>query len=179
MSLEGTANTLKKLFNAEKADLKEEKFLKITIPSSNVRSALTYLRDSENYIHFVMMSCVDFLEEGEFELVYILCNPETQNHIILKTRIKRENAEFESMTTLWRAIETFEREIWEMYGVNFIGHNRLEPFILEDWNFAPPMRRDFDTLHHVEEHYEWREGREEKHSPREYIAEQFDEWRKK
>ncbi len=177
--IEELKGKLENMFSPEKSYFPKEDTLSITVSNGNVRGALAYLRDTEGFRHFVMLSCVDWLEDNKFELVYIVWNPEEKVNVFVKTLIDREKAEFQSLHDMWRQVCTYEREIWEMYGINFIGHPRLEPFILEDWKDMPPMRRDFDTLHYVNEHYEWREGREESYQPREYIGEVFDEWRKK
>ncbi len=175
----GLKEKLEKLFSPEKAYFPKDNLLSLTVDNDKVVEALQYLKHTEGFRHFVMLSCVDWIEEGKFELVYIVWHPEHKISVAVKTKIERENAEFQSLYFMWRQLCTYEREIWEMYGINFIGHPRLEPFILEDWKDAPPMRRDFDTLHYVEEHYEMREGREERYQPREFIGEVFDEWRKK
>lgn len=170
---------LENYFSPEKSYFPKENLLSFTVEKNLVSETLQYLKNTEGFKHFVMLSCVDWLEEGKFELVYIVWHPEQKVSVAVKTKIDRENAEFQSLHTMWRQLCTYEREIWEMYGINFVGHPRLEPFILEDWKDAPPMRRDFDTLHFVEEHYEMRGGREERYQPRDFIGEVFDEWRKK
>ena len=104
--------------------------------------------------HFVMLSCIDWLEEEKFELVYHLWSYEVKEHVMLSVRMNRNNASMPSMSHLFPQIETYEREIHEMYGIEFDGNNRLTPFLLENWPHAPPMRKDFDSEKFVGKLYE-------------------------
>ncbi|MEN8192807.1 MAG: NADH-quinone oxidoreductase subunit C, partial [Bacteroidota bacterium] len=116
------------------------------------------------------MSCVDWIEDNEFELVFILWSYELQIQIIAKTRINRSDAKFVSLKNYWPQAETYEREIHEMYGIDFEGNDRLGEFILEDWEGTPPMRRDFDTIKYSQETYYQRPGREDAQNVRETIT---------
>ena len=82
--------------------------------------------------HFLMLSCIDWLEEEKFELVYHLWSYEVKEHAMLSVRMNRNNASMPSMSHLFPQIETYEREIHEMYGIEFDGNNRLTPFLLEN-----------------------------------------------
>ncbi len=65
--------------------------------------------------------------------------------ILVKTRIPRDNPVQDTLLPLWDQAQTYEREIHEMFGIKFEGNPRLTPFILEDWEGIPPMRKDFDS----------------------------------
>jgi NADH-quinone oxidoreductase subunit C len=83
--------------------------------------------------------------------------------------IDRDNAEMTSMHTLWAQVWTYQRELREMYGINFPGSPDVDkPFILEGWEEIPPYRRDFDTKEYSEKTYFPRPGRET-HDPAEYM----------
>lgn len=135
-----------------------------------VSSILLYAKEKLGYKSLAHMSCVDWLESDEFELVYIIWSPETKINLFVKTRIDRQNPEMENMDMIWRQLNTYQREIREMFGVEFPGFVGEKEFILEDWEDAPPMRRDFDTLEYVNDTFFEREGREDKQDVRERIA---------
>jgi len=105
-----------------------------------------------------LISCVDWIEENQFELVYILTpymqsNEEYTNrekvHLIVKTRISRENPQFETVIGIFLNAEPCEREIHELFGIIFEGHKRLTPLFLDRWKEIPPFRKDFDTRKYV------------------------------
>ncbi|MBN2236790.1 MAG: NADH-quinone oxidoreductase subunit C [Bacteroidales bacterium] len=135
-----------------------------------VSSILLYAKEKLGYKSLAHMSCIDWLESDEFELVYIIWSPETKLNLFVKTRIDRQNPEMENMDMIWRQLNTYQREIREMFGVEFPGFVGEKEFILEDWEDAPPMRRDFDTLEYVNDTFFEREGREDKQDVRERIA---------
>ncbi len=117
---------------------------------------LKFLKD-KGFDHLSLISCVDWIEEKEFELVYILGSygaPEQQStraQVILKTRISREKAEFITVIPVFKNAEPYEREIHELFGIKFEGHPRLTPLFLEREYKIPPFRKDFDTRKYVEE----------------------------
>ena len=102
----------------------------------------------------------DWIENNQFQLSYIINNPELKMDLILRVFIDREKAEMESIHHLWEQAATYQRELKEMFGINFPNSPRVDkPFILEGWDGPPPYRRDFDTKKYSEETYFPREGR--------------------
>ena len=127
------------------------------------------LRDRENYTHLNFMTCIDYIEDGVFTLVYMLHNYEKKYSLAIHVDIDREQAEMESIHTLWAQAWTYQRELREMYGIRFPGSPRLdEDFCLEGWDQIPPMRREFDTKKFSEERFGHREGRSNE-DPREHM----------
>jgi NADH-quinone oxidoreductase subunit C len=83
--------------------------------------------------------------------------------------IPRDNPVMESAHKLWEQVATYQRELKEMFGIEFPDSPRLnEPFILEGWNEIPPYRRDFDTKKYSTETYFPRIGRGT-NDPEEYM----------
>jgi len=132
----------------------------ITILKEQAISLITYLRDIKEYKHLVLLTAVDWIEDNKFQLTYLLNNPEKKSDIGVKVLIDRENPEMESIHHLWKQAKTYQRELREMFGINFPGSPKVdEPFILEGWTDIPPYRRDFDTKKYSEETYFPRPGR--------------------
>ncbi len=120
-----------------------------TVPNAGALTALVFLK-ARGFEHLSAITCTDWLEQGEFEVVYHLWSYEDKIHIMLKTRVSRENPHMVTAMPVFRHAQTYEREIHEMYGVRFEGNPRLTPFLLDHWQGPPPMRRDFDTRQYVE-----------------------------
>jgi NADH-quinone oxidoreductase subunit C len=159
-----------KTFHSAKVEIKREKRVVVQLRSDLIPPFLSYAKEYLEFKHLSHISCVDWIEDNELELVFILWNYESQLQIISKTRIQRENAQFVSLKKFWNQAETYEREIHEMYGVFFEGNDRLGEFILEDWEDKPPMLRDFNTRKYSKETYYNRPGREDAQSVRETIT---------
>ena len=124
--------------------------LVITVKKEQTLTALRFLKD-RGYDHLALISCVDWIEEGAFELVYIITSYEEKITIILKTKISRENPQFITAIPIFENAEPYERELHELFGINFKNHPRLTPLFLERAYKIPPFRKDFDTRKYVEE----------------------------
>jgi len=131
----------------------EDNRLTITAPKDTVLTILSFLKD-KGYDHLALISCTDWIEEKEFELVYIINSYGEKISIILKSRISRENPQFITTIPVFENAEPYEREIHELYGINFEGHPRLTPLFLEREYEIPPFRKDFDTRKYVEEFFD-------------------------
>ncbi len=133
----------------------------ITLDKEQAIAAVTHLRDVEGFSHLVMLTVADWLERGIFELNYILHHYELHTDLSVCVEIGRENAQMHTAHHLWAQVWTYQRELKEMYGIDFPGSPRVdEDFLLEGWADIPPMRREFDTLKYSEETYFPRPGRE-------------------
>lgn len=159
-------------FQSAKVKIQRQGRIIVEFRAGILPAFVSYLKEYLDFKHLVMMSCVDWMEENEFEIVYHLWSYEQKVHIMVKVRLNREKPLMQSISKLWDQAETYEREIHEMNGVDFEGHPGMRDLILEDWDDIPPMRRDFKTVDFVNETYEWRNGRENKQDVRETIAKQ-------
>lgn len=165
--------TLQKRFSLGELTEQREDLAFITLEADQLRPVLTHLRDVEGFTHFVLLTAVDWLEEEQFQLTYLICNRSKQWDVGLRVLISREMASMESTHDLWATISTYQRELYEMFGIDFPSSPRIdEEFILEGWNDLPPYRRDFDTLEYSQRTYRDRPGRETK-DPAEHMKQQL------
>ncbi|MCK5156280.1 MAG: NADH-quinone oxidoreductase subunit C [Spirochaetales bacterium] len=121
---------------------------------------ILYLKEFEKYDHLTMISCVDHIEDNQFQLTYLLRNYNNNADTIVRVFIDRENPTMTSINQLWAGARVYERELKEMYGIDFPGCPRVDDaFVLEGWETIPPMRKDFDTKKYSEETFFPRDGR--------------------
>ena len=155
-------------------DIVEKKYdgnrLDFAVSKSCVPSILMYLKDDMGFIHLSHISCVDWIEENEFEVIFIVWSPKDKIQVFIRARVDRENPVMENIDMIWRQAHTYEREMREMYGIQFTGLVAPDDFVLEDWNDAPPMRRDFDTAKYAKDTFFERPGRENAKDVRDEIA---------
>ncbi len=146
-------------FEEIRIEIPEETRTVITAKKDTVLSILSFLKN-HGYNHLGLISCVDWIEEKAFELVYILSaymqedekyTDKEKINIIVKTKISREKSEFLSIIPIFENAEPYEREIHELYGIRFEGHPRLTPLLLERKYEIPPFRKDFDTRKYVKD----------------------------
>ena len=165
------AEKIEKTFAQAKARVQRQKRVIVELPNDEVHAFLSFAKGSLGFQHLSHISCVDWLEDKKFELVFIILNYDSMITVIAKTKIDRDKPEFPTLLGYWPQVETYEREIREMYGVTFVGNNDIRDLILEDWDNIPPMRRDFDTVKYSRETFFMREGREDAKDVRETISE--------
>ncbi len=164
---------IKQKYNTEYVTLQREGLAFVTVAKDIAIDVVTWLRDYEGFSHFVLMSCVDWIEDGKFQLLYLLHNPVTKTDLGVKTLIDRENAVMTSTHHLWKQVWTYQRELKEAFGIDFPGSPRVdENFVVEGWTEMPHMRRDFDTKEYSENTYFPRPGRET-HDPATYMREKL------
>jgi NADH-quinone oxidoreductase subunit C len=99
----------------------------------------------------------------------MLHNYELHADVGIRVSIPRDGAVMDSIHDLWAQAATYQRELREMFGIDFPDSPRLyEPFALEGWDDIPPMRREFDTKRYSEETYFPRPGRQSE-DPADYM----------
>jgi NADH-quinone oxidoreductase subunit C len=84
------------------------------------------------------------------------------NNWRLRVRVFAEDDEFpvvDSVTGVWKSVNWFEREAFDLFGIAFVGHDDLRR-ILTDYGFiGHPFRKDFPISGHVEMRYDPDQGR--------------------
>ena len=115
--------------------------------------AATLCRDEWRlaYDMFDNLFGVDAREDG-FDVVAVLYSTTTGNRIVLRTRCEggRESPTCPSLTEVYRGADWMERETYDMFGIDFPGHPRLEPRLLTVDNFEGwPLRKDFHLASRV------------------------------
>ena len=88
------------------------------------------------------LTAVDWGEE--FELVYRLQSRDMQTGMFLKCRIAREDPIACSMTPLWPSADWHEREVYDLFGIEFDGHPDLKRILLPDDWVGHPLRKDYE-----------------------------------
>lgn len=158
--MEETIKKLIDLYQLEDFHQQRENLALIKVQKEKAIDFITHMQRTAGYEHLVILTAVDWIEQNEFQLSYILHNPTKKIDFIVKVFIDRETATMESIHHLWEQAATYQRELKEMFGIDFPGSPGVDkPFILEGWQEIPPYRRDFDTKKYSEETYFPREGR--------------------
>jgi len=130
----------------------EDKRILLTVKEIKFHQILSNLKDM-GFDHLSDVTLVDYINEGEFELIYHLWSHSKKIRAIVKTRILRESPKIKSIVDLWIGAQIHEREGHEMFGVEFEGNPNLTPLFLEDWEELPPFRKDFDIREYVKKEY--------------------------
>jgi NADH:ubiquinone oxidoreductase subunit C len=122
--------------------------MKIRVPHQDILHVATFIKENFNFDHAESVSGTDYPKENQIEIVYHLSSYSDENIIpkilALSARVDRDDPRIPSLISVFRSVEYHERETYEMVGVYFEGHPRMERFLLpEDWADIPPLRKDF------------------------------------
>jgi len=118
----------------------------IVVPLEQMMATLQHLRDAPDAA-FDFCSDVTATDwpprkEARFDLSYCLYSTRLRHRIRVKVRVG-EQTPVPSATALWPAANWLEREVYDMFGVNFTGHpDRRRILMPDDWQ-GFPQRKDY------------------------------------
>jgi NADH-quinone oxidoreductase subunit C len=120
-------------------------WLNINIASDNWLAFATQLRNNDSlYFDFLFcLTCIDW--KTDLTMVYHLSSTKFRHNIVVKCKLDKVKPEIETVCHIWRTAEFHEREVYEMFGVNFLNHPDLRLLILPDgWEGKNPLLKDFE-----------------------------------
>lgn len=122
--------------------------LTLWIRPSVLRRVTEFLRD-ETGLAFKYLSDVTavdrYPDEPRFETVYHLYSIENNQRLRLKVRLAGEDPRVDSTVPVWPGAIAFEREVFDLFGIQFEGHPYLVRLLMpDDWE-GYPLRKDYPT----------------------------------
>jgi len=104
------------------------------------------LRDASG-LEFEMLTdltAVDYLgEEPRFEVVYHFYSVARNQRVRIKARVSEAEPRLPSLVPLYASADWMEREVFDLYGVRFVGHPNLKRILLYDEFEGHPLRKDY------------------------------------
>ncbi len=93
------------------------------------------------------LCCISGVDTGErFEVVYSVASVRYKYRFDFKLIFEYDRAEIDSVREVWPGANWFEREIWELYGIDIKNHDNLTRFLLpDDWDQGFPLRKNWDA----------------------------------
>ena len=118
--------------------------LTLEIAAEHIGAVCAYLKQSQDFVRLSTVTGVDWYPaEPRFEVIYHLHSPERNERLRLKCRLAGANPEIDSVTAVWRGAGWYERETFDLFGVQFRNHPDLRRIMLpEDWE-GYPLRKDY------------------------------------
>lgn len=119
----------------------------VVIPKEDLVSLCHYLKDSSRFDFLVDICGVDYPNRDKrFDVVYQLLNTQSGERLRIKIPLA-ENEGIESLLPVWRGADWFEREAYDMFGINFIGHPNLRRILTHHEFVGHPLRKDYEANH--------------------------------
>lgn len=135
---------ISKLFPA--ATFEQADTLQITIPDAQLQSLARTLRDDADLAFDFLVTIVGMDWKDSLGCIYYLASSTHANTLAIKvSTTDRENPMLHSVSEVWTIAEIFEREVYDFFGIVFIGNKDMRRLFLNiDW-VGYPLRKDYDT----------------------------------
>ncbi|MBU1320099.1 MAG: NADH-quinone oxidoreductase subunit C [candidate division Zixibacteria bacterium] len=110
-----------------------------------------FLRDEPEFAYTFLtdLTATDWPDrEQRHEVVYLLYSFDSHTYVRLKVRLK-EGEKISSLCGIWDIANWFEREVYDLFGVEFEGHPDLTRILTPDGFEGHPLRKDFPLTYEV------------------------------
>jgi NADH-quinone oxidoreductase subunit C len=129
---------------------------RVVIPADDVYDALKLLKEKHGFDYLVDITCVDYLHYPEardrYGLVYLLAGTDSGLQLTVRTFVNDPDPSVPSVVGLWSGANWMEREVWDMFGIDFQGHPDLRRILMPEEFTAFPLRKDYPLQGHGERH---------------------------
>ncbi|SPE37469.1 NADH dehydrogenase I chain C [Candidatus Sulfopaludibacter sp. SbA6] len=118
--------------------------LTLEIVPAKISSICGFLKYDQGFIRLSTVTAVDrYPAEPRFEVVYHLHSIQRNERMRLKCRVRGEDPVIESVTSVWRSANWYEREVFDLFGIRFMNHPDLRRILMpDDWE-GHPLRKDY------------------------------------
>lgn len=120
-------------------------WLNVNADAAGWKAFAQQLRNDNNlsFDFLFCLTCIDW--KTHFTMVYHLESTRYRHNIVVKVKLDAARPEVETVSDIWQTANFHEREVYELFGVNFLNHPDLRLLILPDgWEGKNPLRKDFD-----------------------------------
>jgi len=122
----------------------------LLIKRGMIRDVCYHLKNDFEFKFIADITAVDYLgvKTTRFEVVYLLhrFGPDFDENvrIRLKVEVSEEDPRVDSVTPVWSGANWLEREVYDMFGIEFVGHSDLRRILMPEDYEAFPLKKDFD-----------------------------------
>ena len=135
---------------------------RVVIGKGKLWDAMRLLKESRGFDLLVDVTCVDYLNyrfdedkrdaAHRFGLVYLLASTATNERLIVRVYLDEPDLAVPTMFPLWAGAEWLEREVYDMFGIEFTGHPDLRRILMPEEFTAFPLRKDYPLQGRGERH---------------------------
>jgi NADH-quinone oxidoreductase subunit C len=117
----------------------------LTVPADRIVPICRFLKQERGYRFLVDLTAVDWpdRETGRFDVVYWMHRHADSKRLRLVATVTADVAAIDSVVPVWRGANWLEREVYDLFGIVFTGHPRLERILLWEGFNGHPLRKDF------------------------------------
>ena len=157
--LKNTKKIISDSFNQKINFYNNDKYLGLNANKSEIYSIIKFLKDNDHlqFDQLIDITAIDYPSRDlRFDIIYILISLTLNQRIILKSPVN-ENDNLDSISSIYKSANWYERECYDLFGIKFINHPDLRR-IMTDYNFeGHPLRKDFPLTGHTEVRFDEQE----------------------
>jgi NADH-quinone oxidoreductase subunit C len=143
---EQTIALLKQEFESEVLLIEEPyQFLTVTLKPEKIIEIIQFLYNHpEAQFQFLTTLCgIHYPDQNQIAVMYQLHNLKTNQQIRLKIYLSADKPETPTLTGVFASANWMERETYDFFGVNFIGHPNMKRILNVDEMIFFPLRKEF------------------------------------
>lgn len=154
VTIDDAVNGVKARFDVSSDEFRGQ--TRIVVPANSAFDVLSLLKGEYNFDYLVDITCVDYLQfrgaTDRFGMVYVIANSTTAARLTIRVMLNEPDLTVDSVVRLWEGANWMEREVWDMFGIQFEGHPDLRRILLPDEFTAHPLRKDYPLQGRGERH---------------------------
>lgn len=121
----------------------------VTVKSDKVLDVAKLLKEDEE-LKFELcedVTAVDWAKRKDrFTVVYHVLSLKNNFRIRIKANLEGSSTEIESVASVWKSANWYERETWDMYGIKFKNHPDLRRMYMPEEFEYHPLRKEFPVM---------------------------------
>ena len=129
---------------------------RVVMPKWALTCTMRMLKETRSFDLLVEVTCVDYLNYRDatdrFGLVYLLANTITNERLTIRVMLNEPDLQVDSMCPLWNGANWLEREVYDMFGIEFVGHPDLRRILMPEEFASFPLRKDYPMQGRGERH---------------------------
>jgi NADH-quinone oxidoreductase subunit C len=133
--------------NVETSEYKDE--LTLQVNKKNIVEVCKTLKNDDELKFLVCedVTAIDWAHRKDrFTVVYHLFSLKNKFRVVVKANVDEEDCNIDTVSSIWRAANWHEREVYDMYGINFNNHPDLRRVYMPEEFEYYPLRKDFPLL---------------------------------
>jgi NADH-quinone oxidoreductase subunit C len=118
----------------------------ITVAPEHVVEVCRVLRDHPafRFVVCVDVTAADYLpREPRYDVLYHLLSPDMRLRLRVRVHAQGASPSVPSLSGIWTSTNWQEREVFDLFGIAFTGHPKLERLIMPDEWEGHPLRKDY------------------------------------
>ncbi|MDD2581994.1 MAG: NADH-quinone oxidoreductase subunit C [Desulfuromonadaceae bacterium] len=117
----------------------------VTVAKDSIIEILSFLKQSLQFNQLTDVTALDYLGKkvDRFMMVYQLLSIANKDRLRIKTPVSEADCSIPTATQVWKGANWLEREVYDLFGINFDKHPDLRRILMTDDWVGHPLRKDY------------------------------------